>query len=163
MNKELYLITEEKRNKERELFSIVKTLEIFLNEKEKNFKTKESINALNSIKSYLIKKEKELEIAKDNYKNSYNELVNTCNHEIALKPSNTPYYYCLVCEECLGFEIPNNSIISIDTTNDYKVKYKIEEIFKNIVHSDKDLIKTISENLGEIQYESDIKIYRRQL
>ena len=159
MNKELYLKNKELNNKSDELFNLINSLKKFLDNNESKFKNKESIIALKTIKDYLITKEKELDIVQNNYKNSYVELINTCNHEIAIK--NINQYYCLICNHSLGKNIPKESIISIDAKSDYLIHYTIIKILDNLIINDKDIIEPLTEELIKIQDEKDIKVYRR--
>lgn len=161
MDKVLYKKKNELIDKQYNLSIIVSSLENFFNENEKNFKRDESIATLKSIKNYLIEKKTELNDVKKDLIILQRKLIQNCNHEIAIKRSNIYNYQCLICNCSLGANIPQNSLISINTTKDYKVTSVIENIFKDIVYSDKDLIKTISYAVEEIQYESEIKVYRR--
>lgn len=161
MNKSLYLKTKELNDKSDELFNLINPLKKFLDNNETKFKNKESIMALKVIKNYLLNKEKELDTVQINCRNSYKELINGCNHEIAIKDTNVDEYFCLICNHYFGNDIPEESIISIDTKSNYKTYYIIKEIFNNLVNSDKDIIETLTKELEKIQYESDIKVYRR--
>lgn len=164
MNKELYIKNEKQKLTLKNINTLVYTLEKFLEESNNKFKKEESIEALKKVKKYLELKKQELKETENIQKNIYHELYTTCNHEVAIKYSNIPSYRCLICECALtreSIDIPKQSLISIDTTNDYKVAYIIEELFQKIIYSDKDLIETITEFLEEIQYERNIKIYRR--
>lgn len=164
MNKELYIKVEEARQYERELACIVSRLTEFLTDNEKKFKEKESIKALKTIKNYLIKKEEELNSAKKNSEDISKKLYSTCKHEVAIQVRLSPGYSCLICKHFLTRkenDVPNNTLISIDTSNDYQVEYIVEDTFKEIVHSDKDLIETISELVEDIEYDRNIKVYRR--
>ena len=159
MNKELYLKNKELNNKSNQLFDLINSLKKFLDNNESKFKNKESIIALKTIKDYLITKEKELDIVQNNYKNSYVELINTCNHESAIK--NINQYYCLICNRSLGKTVPKESIISIDAKSDYLIHYMIIKILDNLIINDKDIIEPLTEELIKIQDEKDIKVYRR--
>lgn len=164
MNKELYIKNEKQKKELTEISRVVYTLEKFLVKSENKFQNKESIEALKKIKEFLELKKKETEKYKKIQQATYQELYTTCKHEIAIKYSNIPDYRCLVCNCSLTIEhkdIPKESLIMVDTTNDYKVAYMIEETFQKIIYSDSDLIETINHFLEEIQYERNIKIYRR--
>lgn len=164
MDKELYIKNEKQKKELTEINRIVYTLEKFLVKSENAFQKKESIEALKKIKEFLELKKEETEQHKKIQQETYKELYKTCKHEIAIKYSNIPDYRCLVCNCSLTGErtdTPKESLISVDTTDDYKVAYMIEELFQEIVYSDSDLIETINTFLEEIQYERNIKIYRR--
>lgn len=160
MDKELYIKREEQLKKLWEVRSLVLVLEEFLIKNQENFKRKESIEALKKIRSYFELKQKEyLEIDKKE-KEIYNKLYSTCKHEVIVKGNcGNPYYQCLICKRS-SIE-PKNSLISIDVTNDRQVGYIIDKIVKDVVHSDKDLMETISDAVEEMQYDRDIKVYRR--
>ena len=51
--------------------------------------------------------------------------------------------------------------ILVDISNDYQVEYIIEKEFQNIIHSNKDLMQTMLSLIENMQYERDIKVYRR--
>jgi len=161
MNKSLYLKAKELNNESNELFNLINLIKKFLDNNETKFKNKESIIALKVIKNYLLNKEKELEIVQTNCRNNRIELVNTCNHEIAIKNTNIDEYFCLICNHYFGSDIPEKSLISIDTKNDYKTYYEVKKIFDNLVNSDRNIIEDLTEELIRIQYEKDIKVYRR--
>lgn len=164
MNKELYIKNKNKVKELKELYYILRNLQSFLKDNEKNFKRENSILALKKIKEYLEKKEKEYKLLESDQKNIEKELYYNCNHEIAIKYSNMPAFQCLICGSSLDKDrniIREKALLSIDTTNDYKVAYIIEEAFKDIVYSDKDLMDTINNLVEELQYERNIKIYRR--
>lgn len=160
MDKELYIKREEQLKKLWEVRSLVSVLEEFLIKNQENFKRKESIEALKKIRSYFELKQKEyLEIDKKE-KEIYNKLYSTCKHEIAIKGwEGNPYYHCLICGH--NYNEPKKPLISIDVTNDRQVGYIIDKILKDVVHSDKDLMETISDAVEEMQYDRDIKVYRR--
>lgn len=163
MNKELYIKREEQLKKLRELSFLVHTLEKFLEKNEKNFKKEESIEALKRIKEYFKLKEDEYCECDKEYWELYDQLRFTCKHEVAIRYFNSSYYQCLICGNNLDYcdKLPEKALISIDTADDYKVADIIEDIFKEVVHSDKDLMETISEAIEEMQYEKNIKVYRR--
>ena len=160
MDKELYIKREEQLKKLWEVRSLVSVLEEFLIKNQENFKRKESIEALKRIKLYFELKQKELLEIDKKEKEISNELYSTCKHEIAIKGwEGNPYYQCLICGH--NSIEPINSLISIDVTNDFQVGYIIDKILKDVVHSDKDLMETISDAVEEMQYDRDIKVYRR--
>ena len=163
MNKELYIKNEKQSKELSKLRYLIRDLQEFLRKNEKNFKRKESIDALKRIKEYLELKKKEYTISEKIHKETHKELISACKHEIAIKYYNMPYYKCLTCNHDLSWinEVPKTPLISIDPSNDYEVIYTIEELLKEVMHSDKDLIETISTVLEEIQYEKNIKVYRR--
>lgn len=160
MDKELYIKREEQLKKLWEVRSLVSVLEESLINNQENFKRKESIEALKRIKLYFELKQKELLEIDKKEKKIYNELYSTCKHEIAIKGwQGNPYYQCLICKH--NFNEPKKSLISIDVTNDFQVGYIIDKIFKDVVQSDKDLMETIGDAVEEMQYDRDIKVYRR--
>lgn len=164
MNKELYIKKENKLEELQKLSFLVHSLKEFLTENEQNFKKEESIEALKRIKKYFEIKDKEYHDCEEKHKLMTKELISTCKHEIAIMPSRMPYYQCLICKQILSQNInaiPKKSIISVDVTNDYEVEYILEKIFIEVVYSDKDLIKTINQTVEELQYDRNIKIYRR--
>ncbi len=165
MNKELYIKREKQLEELNRMYSLVNWLQKFLSENEKNFKMDESIESLKKIKMYFEQKEKEHQDFENKVTETYKELCSTCKHEIAIRYSNRPYsYICLICNCALKENsdmIPNDSLISIDTTKDYEVAYIIEKVFKEVVYSEKDLIETIDELVEELQYDRNIKVYRR--
>ena len=164
MNKELYIKREGLQKKERELYYLISNLQLFLKENEKKFTKEESIKSLIKIKDYLELKKQEHECCEDKEKELYKELHTTCRHEIAIKYSNRPAYECLICNCCIDKDrniIEKIADICIDTTNDYQVAYLIEDLFKEIVYSDKDLNETIIPFLENLQYERNIKVKRR--
>lgn len=160
MYKELYIKREEQLKKLRGVRSLVLVLEEFLRNNQENFKRKESIEALERIRLYFELKQKEyFEIEKEERK-ICNELYSNCKHEVTIKgDGGNPYYQCLICKR--NSIESKNSLISIDVTNDRQVAYIMDKILKDVVHSDKDLMETISEALEEMQYDRDIKVYRR--
>lgn len=164
MNKELYIQKEKSLKELQELSFLVHSLQSFLIENEKKFKREKSIDALNKIKQYFELKEKEYHKSENKQKEILRKLYSTCTHETAIKRRNISNYQCLICGCSLGKardDIPEDCLISIDTTKDYKAAYIIEGIFKEIVYSDKDLIETINDAVLEMQYDRDIKVYRR--
>lgn len=164
MNKQLYIENENKQKELRELNIIIHDIQNFLQKYEDNFKKEDSIKAIIKIKAYLELKNKEKAEKEKIQTETYRNLYNTCSHEVSVKYSNIPDYRCLICNCALtreNIEVPKQSLISIDTTNDYKVAYLIEDKFKEIINSDKDLVETIAEFLEEIQYERNIKVLRR--
>lgn len=161
MNKELYIKREQNLILQEKLKVRIDYLEYFLKKYETSFKKEESIEALKRIKEYLEIIKKEYYDNKINQKQLYKEFYTTCNHEVAIKYYNT--YHCLICDCNLGGnndKIPHQPIISINT-EDYEVLSIMKETFEQVVHSDKDLIETITKIIEEIQYEKDIKVYRR--
>lgn len=163
MNKELYIKKENAIKRERQIFCDISNLKEFLKDNEKNFKEVESIKALQAIRNYLIKKEKELKEAEQNSKYISKELASTCKHEITIKQNPFYGYCCLICNRHFTNDnnIPNNTLISIDAVEDYHAFLDIQNSLKEIAHSDKDLIATMSELVEDMQYESNIKVYRR--
>lgn len=165
MNKQLYIKNEKKLMELNKLFFLTQSLKSFLDENENNFKKQESIKALKKIREYLECKNKEYCNCEDQQRDINQELYLTCNHEIAIKYSNSLYYECLICNHYLDYNMnttPQNTIF-IDATNDEQVAYNVKKIFDEIVHSDKDLTETISPHLEEIQFERNIKVYRRSI
>ena len=159
MNKELYIKKEETLNELRKISFLVGTLERFLGENEKNFKREESIQVLKKLREYLqLKKElvKELE---SQYKQQYVELIKTCKHEISIKNIRTQYYKCLICGCNMDGKQTQN--ILVDISNDCQAEYIIEKEFQSIVHSNKDLMQTMFSLIENMQYERNIKVYRR--
>ena len=164
MNKELYIKRENKLNELNKLRVIVRALQDFLENNENNFKKEESVEVLKRIREYYEVKQKEYDTNEEEEKKIYKELYSTCNHEVSVKWSNRPAYRCLICECAFdedGIPINEIALISVDTTKDYEVAYIIEDIFKDIVHSDKDLVETINDAVEDLQYERNIKVYRR--
>ena len=164
MDKELCIKNEEIKERERNLSCTVSVLKKFLKDNEENFKEVESIKTLQVIRNYLIKKEAELKVVEKNSEGISNELYSTCKHEIAIQSRLRFGYACLICKHLLTRErndIPRKPLISIDTSDDYEVEYIIENAFKEIVHSDKDLMETITELVEDIEYDRNIKVYRR--
>lgn len=163
MNNDLYIKIENLNKTFWELSSLIQTLTDFLKENESKFKNDESIKALNRIKVYLELKNKEYYNCKAELKQNELELRTTCKYEIAIKSDNT-FYQCLICNSYLRCQSnigPEVSIICIDVKNDYQTTDKIKKVLKDIMYNDRDLIEIISEYIEKIQYESDIKVYRR--
>ena len=159
MNKELYLKKEETLNKLRKISSTVGKLERFLGENEKNFKREESIQVLKKLREYLqLKKELEKEL-ESWYKQQNIELIKMCEHEVSIKNRRTQSYRCLICG-CIMDEKQAQSIL-VDISNDYQVEYIIEKELQNIIHSNKDLMQKMLSLIENMQYERDIKVYRR--
>ena len=159
MNKELYLKKEETLNKLREISSKIGELERFLGENEKNFKREESIQVLKKLREYLqLKKElvKELE---SQYKQQNIELIKMCEHEVSIKNRRTQSYRCLICGCNMDGKQTQN--ILVDISNDCQAEYIIEKEFHSIVHSNKDLMQIMLTLIENMQYERDIKVYRR--
>lgn len=164
MNKELYTQQEKIKIELDEIEREIRSLSIFLRDYEKSFKRNESIESLKTIKAYLLQKEQEYQKIYQNYCELEKELISTCNHEIVLnRRVGSPEYECLMCKSDLGKKLPPKSLISIDISNDYKFEYLLEDILKKLVHSNLDLVETISNAVEEMQYEREIKVYRRQI
>jgi len=164
MNKELYLNREKYLEQLNKLRNIVDVLEVFLKENETFFKRKESINALKTIRTYFKNKENEYEEIKIKYNELDKELFTTCKHEVAIKSNIYPWYQCLICGRTLGVNheiIPEISLLSIDITDDHNVAHIIENKFKEIVGSNLDLVEEMTYLVEELQYDTDIKVYRR--
>lgn len=163
MNKELYKkninLLEEFEN----LRYTVNSLTKFLEDNEKNFKREKSIEALKKIREYLELKQKDYQECSVNQKNTFKELRDTCSHEVAVKRYCISQYKCLICGYpfSLSGRVPDESLISIDVSKDIEVQYMIDEIYKEIVNSDQDLIDIISEKIEDWQYERNIKVHRR--
>lgn len=155
MNKKLYIKRDNQIKELKKLKIIVDSLESFLKENEKKFKRIESVEALKKIRLFFEKKQKEYLDCENKAKEMDKELYCACSHEVSIKHFNLQYH-CLICDH-----VVSDSLISIDISNDYKVIHIIESIFNDVVYSDKDLIETISEKLEEIQYDRNIKVYRR--
>ena len=160
MNKELYIKREEQSKKLSEVRGLVFVLRKFLENNQENFKRKESIEALKRIREYYeLKNSEYLEIDKKE-KEIYEKLYSTCKNEVIVKgDGGNPYYQCLICKR--NFIEPKNSLISIDVTNDRQAGYIIDKMLKDVVHSDKNLMETISDAVEEMQYDREIKVYRR--
>lgn len=163
MNKELYIKKENAIKKERKIFCDISNLKEFLKENEENFKEAESIKALQSIKNYLIKKEEYLKGIEQQSKDISKELSSTCKHEIAIKQNPFSGYSCLICNKTLTRDnnMPNNALICVDAVEDYHAFLAIQNAFKESVHSDKDLMETMGELVEDMQYDRNIKVYRR--
>lgn len=164
MNKELYIKRENKLGELNKLRVIVRELQDFLKNNANNFKKDESVEALKRIRDYYEVKQKEYDINEEEEKKLYKELYSTCNHEVSIKWSNIPAHRCLICDCTLDKDrtpVEAKALIAIDTTKDYEVAYIIQEIFKDIVYSDKDLVETINDAVEDLQYERNIKVYRR--
>lgn len=161
MVKELYIKREQLLKELQELSFLVSILQTFLIENEKNFKRDKSIEALKKIKTYFEFKRQEAEVKEHEYREITRKFYSTCSHDIAIKKGNMDTYECLICNWSLGNNIPDQSLISIDTSKDYQVAYTVEKILGDIVHSDKDLIETMSDVIEDMQYDRDIKVYRR--
>lgn len=166
MNKELYKKNYKELKELNKLYNIIKTIENFLKENEKKFTFPESLDALKKIRDYLELKQKEYEEHKNKQRGIYKELYNTCKHEISIKYSQYPSYQCLICEQTVGVNreiIPEVSLLSIDITNDYKVARIIEEKFNEVLNCDLDLVEEMTNLIEDLQYDRDIKVYRRKL
>lgn len=166
MNKELYKKNYKELRELNKLYNIINTIENFLKENEKKFRFPSSLNALKKIRDYLELKQKEYEECNIRQKEIYKELYNTCKHEISIKYSHYPSYHCLICEQTVGVNkeiIPEVSLLSIDTTNDYEVACIIEEKFNEVVNCDLDLVEEMTNLIEDLQYDRDIKVYRRTL
>lgn len=164
MDKELYIKKEKQREKLYKLSSIVDSLDNFLRDNENKFNRKESINALKTIKNFLENKRCEYEETKIKYSELDKKLFTTCKHEVSIKYNIYPSYHCLICGRTLGVDkeiIADLSLLSVDTTNDYKVGNILENKFKEIVFSDLDLIEEFTTLVEELQYDRNIKVYRR--
>lgn len=164
MNKELYIKRENHLEELNKLRNIVDSLEVFLKENEKIFKRKESINALKTIRTYFENIEKEYKEIKIKYNQLDKELFTTCKHEVAIKYNIYPCYQCLICGRTLGVNheiISEISLLSIDTADDHNVAHIIENKFKEIVRSNLDLIEEMIHLVEELQYDTNIKVYRR--
>lgn len=161
MNKELYIKERELLEKVRSLYSTFNSLREFLNKNEKKFINKKSILALQEIKEYLIILKEQLNKEDKNYKSLQRELISSCKHELVIKDGYN--FVCPICESFFGNIIPDDTLLAIDVSKDYKASSKINSTLKEVVYSDKDLIETFLELLEEIQYENDIRIYRRKL
>lgn len=164
MNKELYIKREKHLEELNKLRSIVSNIEEFLKEYEKIFKRKESINSLKTIRTYFENKKNEYEEIEKIYREIDKEIFTTCKHEVSVKYNIYPSYHCLICGRTLGVNkevMPELSLLSIDTTNDYKVAYILEKKFKEIVESDLDLVEELTSLVEELQYDRNIKVYRR--
>lgn len=164
MNKDLYLKRESYLKQLNKLRNIVNDLEDFLKENENKFKKKDSIIALKTIKSYFENKKNEYEVIKLRYNKIDKELFKTCKHEVAIKYNIYPSYQCMICGRTLGVNheiIPEISLLSIDTTDDYNVVKIIENRFKEIVKSNLDLVEEMTYLVEELQYDRNIKVYRR--
>ena len=161
MNKELYIKTKELKQKSNNLQSTFSSLNKFITKNEKIFKKNESIEALKKIKEYLLNIEKELDISNNECRKVSRELICSCKHEIAIKRTRVLNYNCMVCGVNLGSDISKETLISIDTNNDYETETKLVKIFKDIIYSDKELIDTMNDALEDFQYDSKIKVYRR--
>lgn len=161
MNKQLYIKVKNKFKELQKLSFELGCLEKFINEKENTFRREESKTAINKIKEYLILKHKELNNIEKEYKELMINQIKTCKHEISIKRSNSPSFYCIVCGKNMGDnqkEIPN---LSIDVTKDYEVYYIIEKQFETLLSTDEDILKSITKLLETLQYERNIKILRR--
>lgn len=159
MSKELYIKKEETLKELREVSGLVGILEHFLKENEKNFKREESIKALRRIREYLKEKQKIHDRLETQFKEQSVKLMRICKHDISIKSRPFSSYHCLMCEKNMGEkDIPN---ISVDTTSDYQTEYIIEEQFQSTVYSENDLVQTMLSLIEDMQYERDIKVYRR--
>lgn len=159
MSKELYIKKKETLKELREISGLVGTLEYFLKENEKNFKREESIKALKRIREYLKEKQEIHNKLEEQFKEQSVELMRICKHGISIKSRPFSSYHCLMCGKNMGEkDIPN---ISVDTTNDYQTEYIIEEQFQRTVHSENDLVLTMLSLIEDMQYERNIKVYRR--
>lgn len=129
---------------------------------EDAFKQKESILALRKIKNYYDIKKDELSTKEKRL----SELRSLCNHYIAIKSNRLVKFQCLFCKEYFfdirEMEYKPGNYLWIDTSNDLDVDRKLRLFFDDTINSDKDVMEEVSRYVGEIQYESKIKIYRRQ-
>lgn len=161
MNKELY---KEIKSKLKELQNITyktSVLESFLKENEKNFTRKESINALNKIKEYLLEQRKIQSTLETEYKELITRQIKTCNHEVSIKRSTSPSFYCLICGKYMGDNQNNIPNLSVDISKDYEVYYIIEKHFERLIQNDEDISESIIKLLENLQYERNIKVLRR--
>lgn len=164
MNKELYKENKKQLKELGDLRFIVNSLKKFLDEHELKFKNQESIEALKKIKLYLEVKQKEYENSQHKQEQLYKSLCNTCKHEIAIKYNSIPSHICLVCQcsfDKNGIPIHDIATICIDATKDYEAACIIGAIFEEVLNNDKDLIETINDAVEELQYDRNIKVYRR--
>lgn len=163
MNKELYKKNINLLEEYQTLRYTVNSLKKFLEEHEKNFERKKSIESLKKIRAYLELKQKDYQECSDNQKNTFKELRNTCSHEVAVKGYCISQYKCLICGYpfSLSGRVPDESLISIDVSKDIEVQKMLDEIYKEVISSDQDLIEIISEKIEDWQYERNIKVYRR--
>lgn len=104
-----------------------------------------------------------MEQEKNDYEEAHKNFSLDCQHEIAITLGNVKdIYSCLICGKKLGHAPKEKSIIAIDTMNSSNKTWEIKEKFEQIVYSEDDLIETMTDILEDMQYESKIKVYRRQ-
>lgn len=164
MNKELYRSIIENSNELRKLKFVLDSLRLFLKKNENSFKNEESINSLRRIKVYLENVEKDYQRRDLELRRKRLLLYSTCEHEVAIKSIEGAGCRCLICNKSFSWcdnIFPNEVSISVDVTRDYQVANIIGEIFEHAVYSDGDLVETISDALEELQYDRNIKVYRR--
>lgn len=159
MNKELYIKERELFEKVSSIYSTIYRLREFLNKNEKKFRDEKSILALKEIKEALTELKEKYDEANKKYKLLERELILSCKHELVIKDGYN--FVCPICERSFGNEFPDDALLGIDVSKDYKTSDRINNTFKEVVYSDRDLIETFLDLLDEIQYDSDIKIYRR--
>jgi len=154
--KELYINYKKEEKELRKLQFLIEDLQKFINLYEKNFKRQESIIVLKKIKEYLTNNKEKLNTTKNKVKELEQKLITTCKHDIVIKDYLS--YICLICGEYVERE---QSKIAIDTTKEPHLTNRIIKILIETIQSDKDLIETMSKELEEMQYEREIKVYRR--
>lgn len=162
MNKELYLKTKELEKEYYNNYAIVESLKKFLKENKNKFREKESLMALKEISIFLERKEVE-------NKKLYNELnkvkekfVLSCKHEVVLQNCYGKSYTCAICQTYV--ENPQYFIITaLDLISNRSLVYKLKEMVDKSLENDINFQSFIEENMRELQYEENIKVYRRSL
>lgn len=91
------------------------------------------------------------------------EVVFTCSHDIIYKNDSNSSYECLICKGYIGDKIPDGTAIAIDLFKNINLLHEINEVFRDIVYSDKDSISTFNDFIDSMQYENNIKVYRKKL
>lgn len=161
MNKELYREIKSKLKELQNITFVASTLESFLIENENKFKKEESIKALNKIREYLQEKQKIQSILESEYKELITRQTRTCNHEISIKKSTSPSFYCLICGKNMGENQNNIPNLSVDVSKDYEVYYIIEKHFETLIYNNENIEESIIKLLENLQYERNIKVLRR--
>lgn len=171
MNRKIYeerlkIYKEQIKRKERmnKLNSDYWKLNEFLRENQNKFKNKESIEALKRINAYFETTQKELTKLQKEIKIARLRPRTDCKHEIILKNANQ--LECLICG-CDLFREDVDCELKIDLGGDVyrqnEIYNKVLTIFDEIIKQEGDIVEEMIPLLEELQYESDIKIYRRSL
>ena len=162
MERDLYIREKEEKKALDKKYIELSPIYSFISYYAKWFKSKESIEAIKRIKKYLDKEEKEYKKLEDNHHEAFFNFVDSCKHEIAVTTSPTiSDCTCIICGYGIYGEKKKNPLIIVNIDSNRELKEKLKKKIEEAAYEGKDPIEEVCNYVEDLQFNSNIKVYRR--